>query len=192
MLEQFLAMYPPDAGCIPLDRSLVDALAPSVTPEVLALWEHGVGMYGNGLLQVVDPIKYEPAIYPYIMRDEKKRYVPLILTAFGSLYYLRQLNNPNTPMYPHDITLLDPQTGNAKHILFEVDEFFSDHLQKDSTRQNELQLDAFQKAMDAGVPPPKRDQMLCHTPMRALGGDGDPTRCTLGDALVHWDMLRQF
>jgi len=160
-------------------------------PEVIALWQHGVGTYANGLIQVVHPVKYASSIYPWIIRDENKHYVPLMLTAFGALYYLRQLNNPVFPMFTHDITMLDPQTGIATHITFEVDAFFGQHILEESTRQNELQLEAFRTALAAGVQPPGPDQMLCHTPMRAMGGDGDPTRCTLGNALVHWDILRQ-
>jgi len=64
MLEQFLAMYPPDPGCVPLDPSVVNALSPMVTPEVIALWQHGVGTYANGLIQVVHPVKYASSIYP--------------------------------------------------------------------------------------------------------------------------------
>jgi len=166
-------------------------VAPTVTPEVLALWQQGLGTYANGLLQVVHLVTYETSIYPWIMRDANKRYIPLMLTAFGSLYYLRQLNNPVFPMFTHDITLLDPQTGFAKHITYEIDAFFGQHMLEESTRENELQLEAFRTALAAGVQPPGPDQMLCHTPMRAMGGNGDPTRCTLGNALVHWDILRQ-
>lgn len=192
MLATFLSTFPPAADTTPLSDADLAPYVGIVPPEVEQLWkQHGVGTYGEGLFQVVDPARYEQAIYPWIFRDENKRYVPLILTAFGSLYYLRQLNNPVTPEYAHDITLLDPHTGHAKHVTFDVARFFEHHLPSPEAQENELRISAWNAARAAGIPAPAKDQMLCFTPALVMGGDGDPTSCDPGDALVHWDILRQ-
>lgn len=192
MLDTFLNSFPAatsnslwtDEQCAPY-RDIVPA-------EVMELWQKcGLGAYAGGLFQVVDPLRYEEGIYPYIFRDEKKRYVPLILTAFGNLFFLRQLNNPATPEFTHDIQFLNVHTGGVGHVTFDVGAFFNTYLASANALENELQQSDFQKALAAGISAPGVDRMLCYTPALAMGGDGDPTTCTLGDAKVHWDILQQ-
>ncbi len=192
MLDTFLQTFPPSPSNALWTDAQCAQYCDIVPPEVMELWQkHGLGSYAGGLFQVVDPQRYEEGIYPYIFRDERKRYVPLILTAFGNLYFARQLNNPATPDFTHDIQFLNVHTGGVGHVTFDVGAFFNTHLASANALENELQKGDFERALAAGIPLPGPDQMLCYTPALAMGGDGDPTMCTLGDARVHWDILRQ-
>ena len=70
--------------------------------EIVELWEdYGFGEYGDGLIKVVDPRAYMNSLYSWLGRKNLSR-IPIIVTAFGDIFYYRKLaNNEN------DVSLLN-------------------------------------------------------------------------------------
>lgn len=191
MLSKFIQAYPPSPSVRPITTDEFAPYAGVVSPGVEELWkEHGFGKYGGGLFEVVEPWTYEASIYPWIFRDEKKRYVPLIMTAFGILFYQRQLNNPAMPNFTRDFQRLDPHYANVVHAVFEDDEFFNAYLLNDEIRVSELNVDKWQQALAAGLAKPALGEIFCYTPALVMGGDGAAATCSLGNAVVHFALLR--
>lgn len=101
-MKDFLAAYHPEPAEAVGPAQLAH-YQPLLPTEVLTLWQdYGFCQFNGGLLRLVDPVLYRPALTQWL-GGERPHYVPFALSAFGELFYYRQLTTTDA-----DVCLLDP------------------------------------------------------------------------------------
>lgn len=184
MLDQFLTTYPPTAAT-PMPAAQLARLTSTAPPLLVELWrQHGLGLYGDGLIQLIDPEQFRPVLAEWLGGD-KPNYLPFAMSAFGQLYYHRQL----TPT-DEDVCYLDPHYRDILDCVWDLEEFFEGYLLHADVREHHLREPLFREALALHGPLPP-GSMYCFTPAVALGGDEAADGLTVGDAAVHLSLLFQ-
>ena len=192
-LQAFLDCFPPDqgadAGVLPASADLLERFRGMLPDSLLRLWAGpGLGWYGDGLIQIVNPLEYLGTLAGWLTRDlSDLSRVPVALTAFGKLIYYRRLGED-----AQDVSVLDPhRPGSGAEVLaWSLDDSFNEVLCDAEVQADMLDQElAGQAALKLGRLEP--GEMFFHVPALMLGGSDDLQSVAKGDALVHLDFLLQ-
>jgi hypothetical protein len=181
-MKDFLAVYHPEPATVIESAQLVQYQ--SILPiDVLALWqEHGFCQFNGGLLRLVDPTLYRPALTQWL-GGERPHYVPLALSAFGDLFYYRRLTDTDA-----DVCLLDPHYRRVATCAWSIADFFGDYLLNEDVREDVLRESLGRDAHEA-LGPLTPNEIYCFTPALALGGAEELEYLAKGDAPTHLQLL---
>ena len=184
MPDKFLTAFPPTATT-PMPAAQLARLAATAPPLLGQLWQqHGLGLYGEGIIQLIDPAQFRPVLATWLAAD-RPNYTPFALGAFGQLYYHRQL----TPT-DEDVCCLDPHYRSIATCAWSLEAFLNDYLPDPDTREEELREPLLQEALAAhGALPP--GCMYSFTPALVLGGDESVDGLVVSEATVQLDFLFQ-
>ncbi len=181
-MNKFLAVYRPEpaAAIEPAQLAYYQTLLPAA---VLALWQaQGFCQFNGGLLRLVNPELYRPALTQWL-GGERPHYVPLALSAFGDLFYYRQLTETEA-----DVCLLDPHYRRVATCAWSLTDFFDEYLLDAGVRKDVLRESLVTEAHEAlGALAP--NELFCFTPALALGGAEKLPYLTKGDAPTHLHLL---
>jgi len=181
-MEDFLAAYHPEPAAA-VDPTQLAHYQPILPAEVLALWqEYGFCQFNGGLLRLVDPALYRPALTQWL-GGERPHYVPLALSAFGDLFYYRQLTETDA-----DVCLLDPHYRRVATCAWSVGGFFEDYLLEEDVREDVLRESLVAEAREA-LGPLAPSEIYYFTPALALGGAEELAYVAKGDAPTHLHLL---
>jgi len=181
-MKDFLAAYHPEpiAAIAPAQLAQYQSALPT---EVLTLWqEHGFCQFNGGLLRLVDPALYRPALTQWL-GGEQPNYVPFALSAFGDLFYYRRLTETDA-----DVCLLDPHYRRVATCAWSTAGFFTDYLLDEEVREDVLRESLAEEAKGA-LGPLAPNEIFCFTPALALGGAEELAYLTKGDAPTHLQLL---
>ena len=119
VMQKFLNTYKPGDNLIKPEQRFIDEAKKIVPKEIIDLWtKYGFGEYGNGIIRIINPEEYMGILYEWLGKEDFTR-IPIIVDAFGDVFFYRYLgNNVN------DISVLDVHYGEIKVCTFSYQEFF--------------------------------------------------------------------
>ena len=151
--------------------------------EIVELWEnHGFGEYGDGIIKVIDPREYMNSLYSWLGRKDLSR-IPIIVTAFGDIFYYRNLGNNE-----NDISLLNIHYRRTEACGSSYQDFFEQYLSNREVVKKVLRADLYKQAVK------KFGKLDCQdifffVPALVLGGGEDIKYIEKGNGAVHQMVL---
>ncbi|WP_424949264.1 GAD-like domain-containing protein [Deinococcus sp.] len=184
-LRRFTETHPPAPGVREAPPELLVAYRGRLPGGLLQLWEEdGLGWYGDGLIQLIDPRDYASLLSGWLMQDEPDpSRTPVALSAFGQILYHRALGEG-----AEDFSLLDPHGRSVQVLAWSLTATFNELLCDPSATETllgaPLQRQAAQK-----LGPLAEDESYFFVPALALGGARELRFVQKGNALVHLTFL---
>ncbi|WP_249384016.1 GAD-like domain-containing protein [Chitinivorax sp. B] len=187
-LQNFVDTFQPDKTVQPVDSVLINAYRGLLPDSLLELWAKvGLGRYGDGLIQLINPDEYRALLCGWLMREEDEGdRLPIAISAFGRVFYYRRLSDDGD----EDVAVLDPHYRNGNVLDWSLDAFFNDTLCDGEAIESLLERGFFNQAVGR-LGPLADGQIYFYTPALALGGVADVDHLDKGDAVVHLDLLLQ-
>ena len=178
----FLDRYPPGSGLRRAGPEQLERYRGILPEELLELWQrHGFGCYGGGLLQVIDPEEYAPALAAWLGEQPDCR--PILMTGFGLLLIHRRLSPVED-----DICLLDIPSRRSGSFSTGFSAFVRELLPSEGFAGAFLRRELFAHAAER-LGPPAAGECFFFVPALALGGSESPDRVEKGGALTHQLLL---
>lgn len=158
------------------------------------LWaSHGLGKYNNGLIELVNPKKYEPTLWRWLGK-EVPQYVPIAIDGFGNLFYFKNLPQDDFNIeagLTQEVCLINIQTRKIEHLTWSLEEFFESWLTNQNNKNTWLNMALFNEAVElyGGL---ELGEIFCLAPALSLGGAFNLENLKKGNALVYQDILFEF
>ncbi len=186
-LQQYINKFPVDVAGNSVSDEIIKKYQDYLPAELLELWKtYGVGFYGNGLIQIINPELYQDNLWDWLQKSEPDmNRLPIAISAFGVIFYYRKLSDVN-----EDISFIDPQTSEVDVTVWSLVDFFNDWLCDDEIIDVFLEKTLLEKAQQK-YGKLAEDQMYCFLPALRLGGCKDDLELNTGAAPVHLDFLYQ-
>lgn len=180
----FLEKYSP-TKTVPVSEETIERYKDIVPESLVQLWkQHGFGKYNNGLIELVDPAQYQELLEMWLGK-KVDNYVPIMISAFGDLYYYRKL----TPE-AEDVCVLYPQYKKIENVIWSLDGFFNETLTDDDFIGERLSEDYFNEALEQlGLL--EQDETYIYKLAFALGGAEDVSNLDKGNTFVQHSILFQ-
>lgn len=187
-LQNFIDHHKPGELTQTPGRDLIESYRTLLPDCLLELWEKtGIGVYSNGLIQIINPGDYKRALYDWLMLDdEDPSRLPIAISSFGTIFYYRKLSDEGD----EDIAYIDPHVSGTDVLAWSLESFFNDYLCNEENISSSLDPDLFEKALRKEGQLDK-NQMYLFAPALRLGGQRDIKFIKRGDTLVHLDILLQ-
>lgn len=186
-LSQFIEVFKPSSNLTKGSKELIADYKDYLPQCILELWsEHGFGTYGNGLIQIINPDLYKENLWGWLMTDEDLTRIPVAISAFGDIFYYRQLDDEGS----EDIAYIDPHTSATGVLAWSAEEFFNEWC-----CDEEVISDFFRKEEVKDVEQLKgsltHDEIYYYAPALRLGGTPSINTMDRGNALAQLDILLQ-
>ena len=182
-ISKFLKKYTPGENLQKPDEEILNFGRQMLPKEIVGLWEdYGFGEYGDGLIKVVDPREYMNSLYSWLGRKDLSR-IPIIVTAFGDIFYYRKLENNE-----NDVALLNIHYRRTEVCGSSYQDFFERYLLDKGVIKHILRADLYKKAVKKLGKPGYRD-IFFFTPALVLGGGEDIKYIEKGNGVVHQQVL---
>lgn len=194
----FLAAHPPDTELAPCTDADLDPYREWAPEPLIAFWtEVGFGWFGQGLLQIVDPVTLSDGLALLLGGSSHKRF-PLVRTAFGEIFYYRDMREEAralamsgaNPGELGDISNVDVHHGEVGVTSLDVEEFFNSALCDPENVEGYLRKSLVERAREM-LGPLAPSECFGFVPALALGGYEDIGSVQKMDMYVHWSILRQ-
>lgn len=120
IIETFLKTYNPGNNLIKPEQRFIEEAKKIVPKVIIDLWiNYGFGEYGDGIIKIVNPEEYMGVLYDWLGKKDFTR-IPLIVDAFGDIFYYRYLGNGI-----NDISVVDVHYGNIQVCTYSYQDFFN-------------------------------------------------------------------
>ncbi len=187
-LQNFINFHQPSQNLMRADESKIIRYKGYLPDCLLELWaEYGFGLYGNGLIQIIDPDLYRDNLWGWLMRDEKDMdRLPIALSAFGDVFYYRELSEEGD----EDVSFLNPHTSDGGDLVWSLHDFFNEWCCDDEVISGFLNASMFKDAvLKSGCL--EMNQIYYFVPALRMGGNKSVSHIDRGDAVAHLDFLLQ-
>jgi hypothetical protein len=186
-LQSFVTKHISDSSVEPAPSALVEAYRGVLPDELLELWTRvGLGRYGDGLIQLVNPDEYKPVLYGWLMlATPNPDRIPIAISAFGKLFYYRKLAEG-----AEDVAFIDPHWRSTDVVNWSLEDFFNDSMCDEEIIEDVLQSELFTECV-AKYGALAENEIYFYVPALALGGSEDVNSMDKGSALVHLELLLQ-
>ena len=185
LINKFIEKYKPGENLKKPDDKILEFGRQMLPKEIIYLWEeYGFGEYGNGIIKVVDPRDYMNSLYTWLGGKDFNK-IPIIVTAFGDIFYYRKLEENE-----NDISLLDIHYRKIENCGYSYQEFFEKYIVNDNIRKNILREDLYNEAVKT-FGNLKEEEIFFFVPAIILGGKEDIKYIKKGSANVHHQVLLQ-
>lgn len=182
-IEEFVKIYRPSDNLVKPDNELLSFANQILPKEIVELWvNYGFGEYGDGLIKVVDPRDYMNSLYTWLGGTDFNK-IPILVTAFGDVFYYRKLNETE-----NDICLLDIHYRNIIVCTWNYKEFFNGYLFDEKIKQKVLRKLFYDKAVKT-LGKLGYDEIYFFKPALCLGGAEDIKYLAKGNGRVHQIVL---
>lgn len=187
-LQTFINKFPADQQGNKVSNEIIKMYQDFLPDALLELWcEHGFGFYGNGLIQIIDPERYQDVLWSWLMKDEPDMTrLPIAISAFGVVFYYRLLSEDGD----EDISFMDPHNSDIGVTVWSLNDFFNEWLCDDEIIEQFLEKSALSQAQEK-YGKLADNQMYCYLPALRLGGRASDLNLDKGDAPTHLDFLYQ-
>lgn len=187
-LQKFIETHQPGRNLEKADPEKVSRYNPYLPKCLLELWtQYGYGLYGGGLIQLIDPDIYRENLWGWLMREEEDMdRLPIALSAFGDVFYYRRLSENGD----EDISFLDPHTSEGGDIVWSLEDFFNDWCCNEEAISDFLNAAMLRESI-AAKGDLENNQIYFFVPALRLGGQRSASTVDRGEALVHLDFLLQ-
>ena len=196
-LQQFIDTHTPGENLQQASAELVARYRRHLPASLMELWQtHGFGFYGDGLIQLINPEQYQDNLWGWLMYDEEDMSrLPIALTAFGDIFYFRNLTGDEDEALDEeddevDVAFISPHHSQSDVLAWSLEDFFNDFCcDKEATeeffqRSRQLKTRELKGALGA-------DEIYYPVPALRLGGNDEPANSERGNALVQLDILLQ-
>lgn len=183
LFDKFVNKYVPHEELqIPSSQTL-EQFQDLLPKELLEFWqEYGFGDYGNGLLKVINPNDYMSSLYKWLGEENPTR-LPILMTAFGNLFYYRKLSETED-----DVCMLDIHYRQIINCGNSFGEFFENYIVDDEVEEKLLNKELFENAVKAKGALDE-DEIYFFAPALAWGGSENVDCIQKGNAQVHQQLL---
>ena len=182
-MGKFLKKYKPGENLQKPDEEILNFGRQMLPEEIIGLWEdYGFGEYGDGIIKVVDPREYMNSLYSWLGRKDFSR-IPIIVTAFGDIFYYRKLENNE-----NDVSLLDIHYRRTEICGSSYQDFFERYLPDKGVIKRVLRADLYKQAVKKFGRLGYQD-IFFFTPALVLGGGEDIKYIEKGNGAVHQMVL---
>ena len=181
--NKFIEKYKPDKNLIkPSDHIIGACSSAGVNKQILDfIKEYGFGNYGDGIIKLIEPEMYMDSFYRWLGKEDYSR-IPFMMTAFGDLFYFRNLGEGE-----YDISFLDIHYRKISVVAYTVEEFV-EYLIDSEVEEKILRRKLFDEAKDKfGVLP--LNEIYFFAPALVTGGGEEIKYVNKGDAAVHQSIL---
>ncbi|KAG4098425.1 GAD-like-domain-containing protein [Neocallimastix lanati (nom. inval.)] len=181
----FVKNFKPGNDLIKPNEDIIKKLESIVPQQLVKFWkEYGFGNYGDGIIKVINPFDYTESLYTWLGGEDKNK-VPIMLTAFGDIFYYRKITDTED-----DVCLLDIHYKNINVCSYSFSEFFEDYLLDEDIQNDILRKPLFLEAKEKEGEL-KLNEIFLFTPALAIGGAEELKYIKKGDAAVHQNLLLQ-
>ncbi|MCL1925744.1 MAG: DUF1851 domain-containing protein [Syntrophorhabdaceae bacterium] len=185
IFKEFVSAFPPSVDLVkPTDQTL-DRFKDMLPEELLSFWkEFGFGNYGNGLIKVVNPEEYSSSLYEWLGKEDASR-VPILVTAFGDIFFYRKLSVDD-----EDVSFLDIHYRDVEVCVWSLAEFFESYIVDEGIIDEVLKKELFELAVSekGGI---SFDEIYYFVPALVIGGGEDIKYIDKGKGVVHQSLLFQ-
>lgn len=189
--QNFSHLYPPGEDLVVPSSEDISSFIPYVNAYIVELWRsHGYGIYGGGMIQLVDPNVWNPLLEKWLGRVDPTNTV-ILLSGFGEIYFHRDLGEHEIEgqMYKvEDITCLDLSTGKTRRIATDSRKFFEEWLCDPEVRAREFKQAAFEYGLEE-YGPLSAGEIFYLDPVRFEGAGEKVINLEKVDAIEHLDFL---
>ncbi|MFY8029501.1 MAG: T6SS immunity protein Tdi1 domain-containing protein [Bacteroidia bacterium] len=183
MTATFLDAYRPDANNMMATEELIQKYSSKVPPMLIALWKSsGLGKYNDGLIELIDPEKYEPVLWTWLGK-EVSSYVPFAITGFGEILYYRKLIDG-----AEDVCMLDMQFRTLVVLTWSFEDFLNDFLLQSIERSDWLREELFIEAVSK-FGKPCIGEVFTFVPLPSFGGAMSIEYIQKGNAIVYQHLV---
>ncbi len=142
VMHRFLDAYMPGNDLIKPDQRFIDEAKKIIPKEIIDIWtKYGFGEYGNGIIKFVNPEEYMGILYEWIGKEDFTR-IPIIVDAFGDIFYYRYLGDNE-----NDISVVDIHYGEIKVCTYSYQDFFDKFMMDDKANDIYLRRKLYEKAI---------------------------------------------
>lgn len=180
---EFLKQYPPAVDLPKPDAEVLAQFQEILPAELLELWQqYGLGAYGNGLLKMINPADYQDSLYTWLGNEDPTR-LPIMITAFGNIFYYRRLSATED-----DVCLLDIHYRQIITCAYSFQEFFEEFITDEEITAEVLNKELFARAIEEKGALAE-EEIFCFVPALMLGGSASVESLEKGKAVVHQQLL---
>ena len=185
ILDKFLENYKPGECLAKPDDELLRFGQNVLPEEIIALWtNYGFGEYGDGILKVVDPREYMGSLYSWLGKEDFSK-IPIIVTAFGDIFYFRNLGDGET-----DFSILDVHYRKIEVCTYSWEAFFKDYIVDKTVMRNILREKLYEECIE-NLGRLNYKEIFFFAPALVIGGAEDIKYVKKGKAEVHHQVLLQ-
>lgn len=182
---KFIEKFKPGENLTKPDEEILNFGKQMLPKAIIELWEeYGFGEYGNGLIKVVDPREYMNSLYTWLGQEDFNK-IPIIVTAFGDIFYYRRLDGNE-----NDISLLNIHYRKIEVCTYSYHEFFEKYILDEEIIKKVLRIDLYKQAVKKLGELDYKD-IFFFTPALVLGGGEDIKYVKKGSGAVHHQVLLQ-
>lgn len=182
-IGKFIKKYKPGENLQKPDDEILNFGKQMLPSEIVGLWEnYGFGEYGDGLIKVVDPREYMNNLYAWLGRQDLNR-IPIIVTAFGDIFYYRKLENNE-----NDVSMLNIHYRRTEACGFSYQDFFERYILNRDVIKHVLRIDLYKQAVKKLGKLDYKD-IFFFTPALVLGGGENIKYIEKGNGVVHQQVL---
>lgn len=177
--EKFIEKYKPGSDLVEPSKHILDACrSAGVDERILELMEdYGFGNFGDGIIKLINPEDYMDSFYKWLGKEDYSR-IPFMMTAFGDIFYFRNLGEGE-----YDISFLDIHYRNISVAAYTVHEFI-EYLVDSEIEEGILRRTLFDEAKnELGIL--KANEIYFFAPALVTGGAEDIKYIDKGDAAIH-------
>jgi hypothetical protein len=127
---------------VKVPNEIINEFNGKIPSSLIKLWTNfGFGKYGQGIIELVNPKKYEEIFWNWI-NEKPENCVPFAISAFGDLFYYVRYESGED-----EIRLINPNRNEYETICYSGEGFFSDFFQSEFEREDWLFESVFKKAI---------------------------------------------
>jgi hypothetical protein len=193
-LQNFIATHLPSPKNTRASAETIASYKGVLPDSLLELWQAtGFGFYGSGLIQVINPDDYKEILWAWLLRDEDMTRLPIALSAFGDIFYYRNLNdeeNEDDDETHEDVSFLDPHSPESGCTVWSLNDFFNEWLCDSEVIENFLSKDMLKAATEKHGAL-EENQIFTFVPALKLGGRRSAEHTDRCDAECQLDFLLQ-
>jgi hypothetical protein len=183
---KFIEKHPISGPRTMPEKQLLNDYKDRVPSVIINFWEtYGFGKHSDGLFEIINPNEYEEIMSIWLGVKNQNR-VPLIMTAFGDIFYHRKLTDTE-----EDISFIDVHYKNIAVVNWNSLEFFETDLCKDSFLIEYMDLLLFEEALNK-IGPLEPGEIYSFVPALALGGAKELQYIDKANGIMHLRFLYQF
>ena len=182
-IKKFIKKFKPLKNLQKPDDETLNFYRKILPNEIIELWvEYGFGEYGNGLIKIVNPKDYMNNLYMWLGKIDYTK-IPIIVTAFGDIFYYRKLDNDE-----NDVSMLNIHYREIIVCSYSYQSFFVKYITDGEVIKNVLRDNLYKKAIKKFGRLNNND-IFFFVPALVLGGKEDIKYIDKGNVFIQQQIL---
>ena len=182
-MKKFIKKFKPSKNLQKPDEETVSFYKKILPKEIIELWEeYGFGEYGDGLIKIVNPKDYINNLYMWLGQIDYTK-IPIIVTAFGDIFYYRKLENDK-----NDVSMLNIHYRKIIVCSYSYQNFFGKYITARKVIKNVLRDNLYKKAIKKLGRLNNKD-IFFFVPALILGGKEDIKYIDKGNGIIQQQIL---